>query len=194
VSRSRDEDQQLESSRRRPLAPGARPHDLRRLRAPLRAGRPGRYTCSPGRGPAERGPLGMVSRSSTTGRRPRRSRLAATRPAGVAELTPPPGSSRRERKPDQPRCSSRRGCPRSGAASAEHHWQLCGEYLAHRLSTSVWRDLNSRPLDPSTSAACLRTSTNVQFSLKIRILHLGVFRWTDPNGGQNGGQTHSQTK
>jgi hypothetical protein len=35
-------------------------------------------------------------------------------------------------------------------------------------------------------------SPHVQFSLKIRILHAGVFRWTDPNGGQNGGQTHSQ--
>jgi hypothetical protein len=23
---------------------------------------------------------------------------------------------------------------------------------------------------------------------------MGVFRWTNPNGGQNGGQTHSQTK
>jgi hypothetical protein len=23
---------------------------------------------------------------------------------------------------------------------------------------------------------------------------LGVFRWTNPNGGQNGGQTHSQAK
>jgi hypothetical protein len=59
---------------------------------------------------------------------------------------------------------------------------------------SSWRDLNSRPLDPQTSAACPRTSTDVQFSLKIRILYLGVFRWTNPNGGQNGGQTHSQTK
>ena len=55
-------------------------------------------------------------------------------------------------------------------------------------------DLNSRPLDPQTSAACPRTSTDVHFSLKIRILHLGAFRWTNPNGGQNGGQTHSQTK
>jgi hypothetical protein len=42
--------------------------------------------------------------------------------------------------------------------------------------------------DPQTSAACPRTSPDVQFSLKIRILRLGVFRWTNPNGGQNGGQ------
>jgi hypothetical protein len=49
-------------------------------------------------------------------------------------------------------------------------------------------------VDPQTSAACPRTSPDVQFSLKIRILHLGAFRWTTPNGGQNGGQTHSQTK
>jgi hypothetical protein len=55
---------------------------------------------------------------------------------------------------------------------------------------SGWRDLNSRPLNPQTSAACPRTSPDVQFSLKIRILHLQVFRWTNPNGGQNGGQTH----
>ena len=54
--------------------------------------------------------------------------------------------------------------------------------------------LNSRPLDPQTSAARPRTSSDVQFSLKIRILHLGGFRWTNPNGGQNRGQTHSQTK
>src|SRR5215211_2873373 len=45
--------------------------------------------------------------------------------------------------------------------------------------------------DPQTSAACPRTSPEVQFSLKIGISHLGVFRWTNPNGGQNGGQTHS---
>jgi hypothetical protein len=56
---------------------------------------------------------------------------------------------------------------------------------------SGWRDLNSRPLDPQTSAACPWTSPHVQFSLKIRILHIDVFRWTNPNGGQNGGQTHS---
>ncbi len=39
-------------------------------------------------------------------------------------------------------------------------------------------------LDPQTSAVCPRMSQHVQFSLKIRILHLGVFRWTNPNGGQ----------
>ena len=48
--------------------------------------------------------------------------------------------------------------------------------------------------DPQTSAACPRMSPHVQFPLKIRILYLGVFRWTNPNGGQNGGQPHSQTK
>jgi hypothetical protein len=62
------------------------------------------------------------------------------------------------------------------------------------IDWSGWRDLNSRPLDPQTSAACPRTSPHVQFSLKIRVLHFGVFRWTNPNGGQNGGQTHSQAK
>ena len=55
-------------------------------------------------------------------------------------------------------------------------------------------DRPRQPFDPQTSAACPRTSSDVQFSLKIRILYLGVFRWTDPNGGQKGGQTHSQTK
>jgi hypothetical protein len=59
---------------------------------------------------------------------------------------------------------------------------------------SGWRDLNSRPLDPQISAACPRTSADVQFSLKMGILHFDRFRWTNPNGGQNGGQTHSQTK
>jgi hypothetical protein len=62
------------------------------------------------------------------------------------------------------------------------------------LFRSGWRDLNSRPLDPQTSAACPRMSGYVQFSLKIRIPHLHGFRLTNPNGGQNGGQTHSQTK
>jgi len=45
--------------------------------------------------------------------------------------------------------------------------------------------------DPQTSAAGPPTSPGVQFSLEIRILHLGAFRWTKPNGGQNGGQAHS---
>jgi hypothetical protein len=49
-------------------------------------------------------------------------------------------------------------------------------------------------LDPQTSAACPRTSSDVRFSLKTTISHLGAFRWTNPNGGQNGGQTHIQAK
>jgi hypothetical protein len=32
-----------------------------------------------------------------------------------------------------------------------------------RQNVSGWRDLNSRPLDPQTSAACPRTSSDVQF-------------------------------
>jgi hypothetical protein len=59
---------------------------------------------------------------------------------------------------------------------------------------SGWRDLNSRPLDPQTSAARPRTSSYIQFSLKLSIFDLRGFRWTNTNGGQNGGQTHSQTK
>jgi hypothetical protein len=59
---------------------------------------------------------------------------------------------------------------------------------------SGWRDLNSRPVDPQISAAWPRTSPDVQFSLEIRILDLGAFLWTKANGGQNGGQTHSQAK
>jgi hypothetical protein len=47
--------------------------------------------------------------------------------------------------------------------------------------------------DPQTSAACPRTSPQ-RVSSKIRISHLGASRWTNPNGGQNGGQIHSQTK
>jgi hypothetical protein len=50
---------------------------------------------------------------------------------------------------------------------------------------------DSRPRDPQSSAACPQTSSDARFSLKIGISHLGVFRWTNPNGGQNGGQTHS---
>ena len=56
---------------------------------------------------------------------------------------------------------------------------------------SGWPDLNRRPLDPQTSAACPRTSSDVQFPQKIWTLHLAGFRWTNPNGCQNGGQTHS---
>jgi hypothetical protein len=47
------------------------------------------------------------------------------------------------------------------------------------LSRSGWRDLNSLPLDPQTSAACPWMSPHVQISLKIRILHIGAFRWTN---------------
>ena len=54
--------------------------------------------------------------------------------------------------------------------------------------------LNPRALDPQTSAAWPRMASNIHFSLKTRIQHLDVLRWTDPNGGQNGGQTHSQAK
>ena len=78
-----------------------------------RCSTPTRYRSPGNTPPAERGPLGMVSRFSPTGRRPKRSRLAAPRPSGVAELTSPPGPSSTGRRPDQPRCSSRRGCPRT---------------------------------------------------------------------------------
>jgi hypothetical protein len=40
------------------------------------------------------------------------------------------------------------------------------------------QDKNLWLFDPQRSAACPRTSPDVHFSLKIRILHLGVFRWT----------------
>ena len=73
----------------------------------------GRYTCSPGRGRAERGQRGMVRRSPPTDRRPKRSRLAGPRPAGVAEPASGPGPSSTGQRPDRPRCSSRRGCPRT---------------------------------------------------------------------------------
>jgi hypothetical protein len=56
------------------------------------------------------------------------------------------------------------------------------------------QDKNQWLFNPQTSAAWPRTSPDVQFSLEIRILDLGAFRWTNPDGGQNGGQTHSQTK
>ena len=55
------------------------------------------------------------------------------------------------------------------------------------------QDRNSWLVDPQTSAACPRTSAGVQFSLKIGVLHSGAFRWTNPNGGQNASQIHSQT-
>jgi SAM-dependent methyltransferase len=59
---------------------------------------------------------------------------------------------------------------------------------------SGWRDLKSRSLDPQTSAAlCTDVSGRPTF-LKNKDSALGVFRWNTPNGGQNGSQTHSQTK
>jgi hypothetical protein len=61
--------------------------------------------------------------------------------------------------------------------------------LNRSFAKSGWRDLNSRPLDPSTSAPCPGTSTDIQLSLKIGTLYSGAFRWTNANGGQNGGQT-----
>ena len=54
--------------------------------------------------------------------------------------------------------------------------------------------LNSWLFDPRSSATCPRTSQTFQLSFKIGILQLGVFRWPDSDGGQNRGQTHSQTK
>jgi hypothetical protein len=38
---------------------------------------------------------------------------------------------------------------------------------------SGWRDLNSRPLDPQTSAACPRRSPDAQFSNTNRGLYFG---------------------
>ena len=52
------------------------------------------------------------------------------------------------------------------------------------IAVPAGQDKNSWLFDPQTSAACPRTSPDVQLSLRIRILHLGVFRWTNPNGGQ----------
>jgi hypothetical protein len=48
-------------------------------------------------------------------------------------------------------------------------------------------DRPRQPLDAQTSAACPRTSSDVQLSLKMGVSHFGVFGWTNPNGGQ----THS---
>src|SRR5215212_11091643 len=75
-------------------------------------------------------------------------------------------------------CSAGRGLRRSAAANSQAFdgWR--------EAYSSGWRDLNSRPLDPQTSAACPGTSTDIQLSLKIRILYLGAFRWTYANGGQ----------
>jgi hypothetical protein len=55
-------------------------------------------------------------------------------------------------------------------------------------------DKNSWLFDPQTSAACPQMSSDVQFSLKIRILHTLGFLRTKSRWGQNGGQTHSETK
>jgi hypothetical protein len=84
----------------------------RRLWAPIRDGGSVVHLFAWSR-PAERGPLGVVSRSSPTGRRPKRWGLAAPRSAGVAELWSATGLSSTGRRPDRPRCSSRRGCPRT---------------------------------------------------------------------------------
>ena len=48
--------------------------------------------------------------------------------------------------------------------------------------------------DPQTSAACPTTSLDAQFPLRIWVLHMEVYRWTNPNGGENGGRIHSQAK
>jgi hypothetical protein len=57
--------------------------------------------------------------------------------------------------------------------------------VAPGLDKQSWR------FDPQTSAAGPWTSSDVQFSLEICIPHMGVSGWTNPNGGPNGGQTHS---
>jgi hypothetical protein len=62
------------------------------------------------------------------------------------------------------------------------------------IAVAAGKTKNSWLLTPRHRQRVRETSTDVQSSLKIRILHLGVFRWTNPNGGQNGGQTHSHTK
>jgi hypothetical protein len=77
----------------------------------------------------------------------------------------------------------------SSAAESQAVPGACSRYRRARPQSP--RDST---LDPQTSAVGPQTSADVQFSLKIWILHLGVFRWTNPNGGQNGGQTHSQAK
>ena len=56
------------------------------------------------------------------------------------------------------------GSTRSSAMARSSRWRRARQVLM--------------ALDPQTSAASPRTSTDVQFSLKIRILHLGVLRWT----------------
>jgi hypothetical protein len=53
------------------------------------------------------------------------------------------------------------------------------------------QDRNSWLFNPQTSAAWPQTSSDVQFSLEIRVLELGAFRRIKANGGQDDGQTHS---
>jgi hypothetical protein len=125
--------------------------------------------------------------------RPRRRLRCDQNEAGHRHVDCPPRAPARRFAPAHSRSS---GSTRRGSRSGPRR---SGGRVAERSDSSWivwlgWRDLNSRPLDPQTSAACPRTSSCVQFSLKIRILHLGVFRWTNPNGGQNGGQTHNQAK
>jgi len=48
------------------------------------------------------------------------------------------------------------------------------------IAVAAGQDKNSWLFDPQTSAACPGTSPDVRLSLKIRILHMGVFWWTNP--------------
>ena len=48
------------------------------------------------------------------------------------------------------------------------------------IAAAAGQDKNSWLFDPQTSAACPGTSPDVRLSLKIRILHMGVFWWTNP--------------
>jgi hypothetical protein len=124
---------------------------------------------------------------------------------------PHPSSSRTRPVRGDPRLAETRGTSRTVyGILGERHTAECQEGISRDtqalmggtrssvmgkiIAVPAGQDKNSWLFDPQTSAACPRTSPDVQFSLRIRILHLGVFRWTNPNGGQNGGQTHSQTK
>ena len=130
-------------------------------------------------------------------------------PAGLADLI------HRALAPDpcagDPRLAETRGTSRTVyGILGERHTAECQEGISRDtqalmggtrssvmgkiIAVPAGQDKNSWHFDPQTSAACPRTSPDVQFSLKLRDLHMGVFRWTSPNGGQNGGQTHSQTK
>jgi hypothetical protein len=64
--------------------------------------------------------------------------------------------------------------------------QTCSDKV---FRLSGWRDLTR---DPAPCIGSVRTSPDVHFP-KNKDFYL-AFRWTDPYGGQNGGQTHSQTK